>query len=250
MNRIEELLEEICPEGVEFLLLGSACEIRSGWGFPNKYQGNSNGLYPFYKVSDMNSPGNETVMRHANNYINDDLVKRLSVNLAPSGTVIFPKIGAAIRTNKKRKLSCLSAYNNNIIGLIPKEFLLSGFLLHWIMTKNLADFSDYSGAIPSIRKTTLENIEIPIPPLAIQQEIVKILDKFVELQAELQARKTQYEYYRNALLTFPEQNRTEQNRTEQNRTEQNRIMLLFFLGCVNCWINIAHKEWSLNHCLK
>ena len=48
----------------------------------------------------------------------------------------------------------------------------------------------------------LNKIKIPIPPLAIQKEIVKILDNFTELEAELEARKKQYEHYRNRLLTF------------------------------------------------
>ena len=53
-----------------------------------------------------------------------------------------------------------------------------------------------------------KSIQIPLPPLSVQQEIVRILDKFTQLEAELEAelegRKRQYEYYRNKLLTFNE----------------------------------------------
>ena len=58
MNRIDELLAQLCPEGVEFRKLGDVAEVRSGWGFPNAYQGQTSGKYPFYKVSDMNLRGN------------------------------------------------------------------------------------------------------------------------------------------------------------------------------------------------
>lgn len=62
------------------------------------------------------------------------------------------------------------------------------------------------GGVPTINTKKVGNIEIPIPPLDVQNEIVRILDTFTshtaELQAELQARKEQYEYYRNKLLTF------------------------------------------------
>lgn len=57
--------------------------------------------------------------------------------------------------------------------------------------------------IPQLTKPMIRDIEIPIPPLHIQSEIVRILDNFAELTAELTARKKQYEYYRDLLLTFP-----------------------------------------------
>lgn len=62
------------------------------------------------------------------------------------------------------------------------------------------------GVPPKLNQVNLRNIEIPIPPLPVQQEIVRILDTFTELtanlQTELEARRKQYEYYRDKLLTF------------------------------------------------
>ena len=62
------------------------------------------------------------------------------------------------------------------------------------------------GGVPTINTTKVSNLEIPLPPFEIQEEVALILDRFAEyaaeLQAELQARKEQYEYYRNKLLTF------------------------------------------------
>ena len=76
----------------------------------------------------------------------------------------------------------------------------------------------------------LNDITIPLPPLSVQQRIVDVLDNFdaicsdlkIGLPAEIDARKKQYEYYRDLLLTFAERGNTILNRTEQNRTEQNR----------------------------
>lgn len=63
-----------------------------------------------------------------------------------------------------------------------------------------------NGTVASIRKPMIEDFEIPVPPIEVQEKIVEILDKFtaltVELQAELQERQRQYEYYRNRLLSF------------------------------------------------
>ncbi len=58
------------------------------------------------------------------------------------------------------------------------------------------------GSIPALNKNDIDKIQIPIPPLPVQEEIVKILDTFTELEAELEARKKQYEYYRDSLLSF------------------------------------------------
>lgn len=192
--------------------LGDVAEVRSGWGFPNAHQGQEEGEYPFYKVSDMNLLGNETVMSIANHYVSAEVAKKLGVRPAPAGTVIFPKIGAAVATNKKRVLSVPSAYDNNVMGLVPTERVSSRFLYHWMQTFDLSRLANDSGAVPSIRKTEAEQVLIPLPDLDTQRKVADLLDKFdalvndlnVGLPAELAARRKQYEYYRDNLLTFEE----------------------------------------------
>ena len=204
MTRLEKLIEQLCPDGVNFKRLGAVAEIRSGWGFPNKEQGKKQGDVPFFKVGDMNVSGNELYMVSSKNYIDNSTVERLKCKPAPEGTIIFPKIGAAISTNKKRILVCKSCYDNNVMGLIAFPCVESRYLYYLIDSVDLMNFADYSGAMPSIRKSTLEKYTIPVPPLEVQQEIVRILDQFTqltaELTAELTARKKQYHYYRSKLL--------------------------------------------------
>lgn len=210
MSRLDELIQELCPDGVTFQPLGNVCEIRSGWGFPNVEQGKVEGEFPFFKVGDMNNDGNEMFMYTANNYIDADVVKKLKCKPAPEGTIIFPKIGAAIGTNKKRILVKDSCYDNNVMGLIATLEINPRFLFYVMHSVNLMSFTDSAGAVPSIRKSTLEKYKIPVPPLEVQREIVRILDSFTlltaELTAELTARKKQYEYYRDTLLTFDDEN--------------------------------------------
>ncbi len=110
---------------VEFVSLGDVAEIRSGFGFPNIEQGKSFGDLPFYKVGDMNHPENARYMTVADNYISFDTAKKLKCIPAPKDTVIFPKIGAAIATNKKRMLTVDSCYDNNVMGLSISHFLQS-----------------------------------------------------------------------------------------------------------------------------
>ncbi len=207
MSQIDGSIAELAPNGVTFKSLGEITDVRSGWGFPNADQGMSEGAYPFYKVSDMNGRGNQLVMGSANNYVDEATARRLGVALAPAGTVIFPKIGAAVATNKKRLLSRTSAYDNNVMGLIPGAELLPKFLLYWMQTLDLARISNDSGAVPSIRKSEMQLVRMPVPPRAVQAEIVRILDQFTELEieviAELEARKQQRSALARSLLGAP-----------------------------------------------
>ena len=209
---LQSMIKELCPDGVEHKTLGEVCEIRSGWGFPNKEQGKKDGKFPFFKVGDMNNGGNEVFMYTANNYIDEETAKRLKCNPAPKDTIIFPKIGAAIGTNKKRMLVVDSCYDNNVMGLIAYNAIVPRFLFYILESVDLMSFTDSAGAVPSIRKSTLEKYIIPVPPLPVQREIVKRLDALlsmcnditVGLPAEIEARQKQYEYYRDELLTFKE----------------------------------------------
>jgi type I restriction enzyme, S subunit len=210
VSTIDDLMKQLCPNGAEFKMLAEVAEIRSGWGFPHSYQGNTEGTYPFYKVSDMNLTGNERVMTVANNFVDEAASRKLGVTPAPAGTVIFPKIGAAVATNKKRLLSAPSAYDNNVMGLIPKGTLDSHYLFYWMQTIDLSSLAHNSGAVPSIRKSELEKVRIPMPPVEVQREIVRVLDLFggmtaelaMQLDAELEARNRQYSHYGDNLFTF------------------------------------------------
>lgn len=156
--------------------LAEVADVASGAGFPTAYQGEKEGDFPFYKVSDMNLPGNEVHMRSHNNAISEEVRKKLRAKPFPAGSVIFPKIGAAIATNKKRVLTRPSCADNNVMAVIPREgVLLPEFLLYLFSRKNLSDFASDSNP-PSIRKTEVEDWEISIPPIDEQRRIVDILN--------------------------------------------------------------------------
>ncbi|MEW6184216.1 MAG: restriction endonuclease subunit S, partial [Thermodesulfobacteriota bacterium] len=71
-------------------------DVESGFGFPREFQGKIGEKYPFYKVGDMNLPGNERSMTTIANTISDSTLKKIKDKVFPKGTIIFPKIGAAI----------------------------------------------------------------------------------------------------------------------------------------------------------
>lgn len=97
--------------------------------------------------------------------------------------------------------------DNRIATSSDTAILSNKFLYYWLNNNIDLIAKTYRGAgIQHPSMSQVLNIVIPVPPLEVQEEIVRILDRFdvyaAELQAELQARKEQYEYYRNLLLTF------------------------------------------------
>ena len=156
--------------------IGDIATVHSGVGFPLSFQGQINGDFPFYKVSDMNLSGNEVFMMSHNNAISDDVRRKLRAKPFPAGSVVFPKIGAAIATSKKRMITRPSCADNNVMAIVPNnDLLLPQFLLYLLKNKDLSDFASDSNP-PSIRKTEVEGWEIELPPLDEQRRVVDILD--------------------------------------------------------------------------
>ena len=98
--------------------------------------------------------------------------------------------------------------NAHCYVILPNtELVENRFVYHFLKSNQEILMSRQLGAgIPALRTSEILGIQIPLPPLSVQQEIVRILDKFTQLEAELEAeldcRKRQYEYYRNKLLSY------------------------------------------------
>lgn len=127
------------------------------------------------KVSDMNRVGNETVLTAAALERNLD-AKLSEYRCAPPGTIVFPKRGAAIATNKKRMTTTWSVFDPNVIGVVPGDLINSGFLFHWFQSFDLKAITE-PGPTPQLNKKHLDPLLIPVPPTTAEQtEIVAILD--------------------------------------------------------------------------
>lgn len=158
-------------------LLSDVATIESGAGFPTVHQGRQGEIFPFLKVSDMNLSGNERLIQSWNNSVAEPVRSKLRAKAFPAGALIFPKIGAAIATNKKRQLTRPSCVDNNVMAVIPNaDRLDSDFLYFMFLAKNLSDFASESNP-PSIRKTDVEQWGVNIPPLPEQRRIVDLLSR-------------------------------------------------------------------------
>ena len=161
------------------------------------------GKIPFYKVSDMNTEGNELFMRKANLNLTMDEIKTLKIKLFPENTVIFPKRGGAILTNKKRILSQKSSFDLNIMGAIPLHSVNKMFLFYWFQKLDLGTIYDGSN-VPQINHKDIEPLPIPLPPLPEQHKIVEEIERRFSVADEVdkivnQSRK-QAERLRQSIL--------------------------------------------------
>ncbi len=188
MSRIEELIREKCPDGVEYKIIGEICTIVKGVQL-NKDFLETGGLYPVIN-------GGVNPSGYWDDYNFEANLITISQGGASAGYVNFIDsrfwAGAHCYVIKE----CIDS-------------VIYRYVYHFIKLNQINLMQNQVGAgIPSVSLKTINSLEIPVPPIQVQQEIVCILDKFTELEAELQselaARKKQYEYYRMKLLTFDE----------------------------------------------
>lgn len=165
------------PDGWDLFRLEQIAVARGGTSFPPALQGRVSGDLPFYKVSDMNLLGNEVQMSLSSNWIEHNDLHLLRAKTFPPKTTIFPKVGGALHTNKKRFLSREALVDNNIMGLISRdvERCLPEFLFTWFQTVNLSSIAN-AGPLPSINAHQLYDLLVPLPETGEQRSIVSVLD--------------------------------------------------------------------------
>lgn len=184
--------------------LGEVCEIYSGAGFPDKYQGHASGDFPFFKVGDMNKEGNEVALQAANNYVSDEVRKVLGAKIFKPDSIVFPKVGGAIATNKKRKIVVPSCVDNNVMGLWPiPERIDAEYLSWWLQGFDIYEFSN-KAALPSITKATVSDWPLVLPPKKRQKEIAAELQvlwqQTEDLQSHYRAKLADLDDLRQSLL--------------------------------------------------
>ena len=176
------------PEGWREVRLGDVCRLLGGAGFPEKYQGKPSGDYPFIKVSDMNSPENKIYINRSKNWITSATKKKIRANHCPGGSVVFAKVGAALKLNRRRITTRDTIVDNNMMGAIPiGSKVKSKFLYYYLTTLDFGKFSQES-AIPSVNQKILGSLLFMLPPLPEQKAIAGILenwDKAIEKTEKL-----------------------------------------------------------------
>ena len=163
--------------------LKDVCDFYSGTGFPTQYQGEIEGDYPFYKVGDIanNATTGKIYLELCNNYISKDIAKTIKGCILPKDTVVFAKIGEALKLNRRAITSCECLIDNNAMGIAPKiNQLRIQYFFFFMKNLKMQSLSE-STTVPSVRKTKLENYEIEVPSMKAQEEIEKKLALILDI---------------------------------------------------------------------
>jgi type I restriction enzyme S subunit len=180
------------PKTWQTVELTEVAEVVNGHVFPPMYQGRKDGKYVFAKVNDFNLSGNEKYVRVTENTINDEEVSQLKVRIHPPNTIIFPERGAAIYLDRKRLLARDGIFDNNLMGIIPKDNLIEDeFLYYYFVGKISLTALSSATTTPLITKGTMERIKVAIPPSAERKKVAAILstiDEKLELEEKEKAR--------------------------------------------------------------
>lgn len=234
MSKLNKLIQELCPDGVEYRKLGEVAEV--GTGRSNGNEAIENGEYPFF--------------------VRSKDIKRLNKYEYDEEAIIIPGeggIGDIFHHIKGKYALHQRVYRihflTDSVNVRFVYFYMSTAFKSYIMMKAV------SATVTSIRKPMIENFPIPLPPLPIQEEIVKILDRFAEytaeLQAELQARKEQYEYYRNLLLTnnFAYGSADGKQKITGNAREEWKWMKMSEIAEIKRGVRVVKSDLSEDCCL-
>ena len=172
------------PEDWEINYFAECGYFQSGSGFPTKYQGEQEGDYPFFKVSDMNNIGNEIFLISSNNYISESVKNSISVKVIPENAIVFAKIGAAIFLERKKICFQSSCIDNNMMAYIANEDQLQ-FKYAYLLFKNinLGQLVEAT-ALPSLSGRDIGQKRVALPAAEEQTAIATILS---DMDAEIQA---------------------------------------------------------------
>lgn len=202
MSKLEELINKLCPNGVEFKTLGDIATYRRG-SFPQPYTNTSfyggEDAMPFVQVADIKDDGFK--LKDKTKQTISKIAQPKSI-FVPKGTVICSiqgTIGRVAITQYDSYVDRTIAIFESLNNKIDKKFFAYCIEVKFEVEKQFARGS----TLKTITKEEFTKFSIPVPPLEVQCEIVRILDNFTllsaELSAELKARQKQFSYYREKL---------------------------------------------------
>ena len=185
LSEAEKAIE--LPNGWEITRFGNCNVLKSGNTFKEKPL-DENGSYLYCKVGDMNLPKNTFEINESNHHITPS--ERELALLIPAGSIIFPKRGGAIATNKKRFVYKDIFADPNVMSATPYKAVSLTFLMVWLDSFDLASLNTGT-SVPQINNKDIEPLIFLLPPLAEQHRIVAKVDELMALCDQLEQQTEQ-----------------------------------------------------------
>lgn len=208
MSKLKELIAELCPNGVEYIPLKELFNTRNGYT-PSKTNKEfwENGTIPWFRMEDIRENGG--ILSNATQCVSEKAVKGSPF---PENSII---VATSATIGVHALITVPSLANQRFTYLMLKEAYKDKFNIKFVyyccfLLDDYCKANLNQSSFASVDMKKFNKFCFPVPPLPVQEEIVRILDSFTsltaelqtKLQAELQARQKQYEYYRDQLLTF------------------------------------------------
>lgn len=197
-----EWLGEI-PTHWEVTRLKQLGRLQAGAGFPEEEQGIMDEELPFFKVGDMALSPDQKHLYTAPNSVSRDTARRLGAFIFPAKTIVFAKVGAALRLNRRRVLTRPSCIDNNMMGFIPVA-CDHNWAFYWFSGLDLGELAN-PGAVPSVNEGQVRELPVAVPPVHEQRAIAAFLDREVAwidvLSAKIREGIERLREYRTALVT-------------------------------------------------
>ena len=204
MNKIEKLIKEFCPDGVEWKKLGEVANCFSG-GTPKT--GNSNfydGEIPWLRSGEINF----NVITKSERNITKEGLEKSSAKMIRKNSVVLAMTGATV--GKSAVIEFDTSSNQSVAAIETNNEIINYKYLYYFLAREYSNLKKLGqGTLTSLNLSIIKNIKVPIPSIETQEKIVKILDSYTKyitelqekLKIELQARNKQYNYYRDMLLS-------------------------------------------------
>lgn len=168
--------------------LAEVCTVLQGYGFPEELQGRGEGKFPFCKVSDISRAVADRggLLDEATNYVGDDDLLKLRAKLIPNGATVFAKIGEALRLNRRAYVQKECLVDNNVTGLKAIDGLADDYFVY-LLSQQIDLNRHCGGSVPSVNKSTLEEILVVVPDTNEQGRIATSLlslDNLITAQSQ------------------------------------------------------------------
>ena len=184
---------------IEKYCLRDIAIVSQGFTFSRLYQGKKNLKWNYFKVADIGINPNSKYLTNAINTISDITMEEIGALPFPKGSIVFPRVGAALFNNNKKILAQDGVVDDNVLVLTVTDTSKCWyeFLYYYLQGIPLAKWCN-SGLVPVINTKTVLSQMVFLPPLPEQQKIAAILstqDKVIELKEKLLAQKQQQKKY-------------------------------------------------------